>query len=290
MCLGITIVKNNEITQCLSYLINPEQPFRSINTQIHGISKADVAEASIFPGVWQEIKHLFRHYPVVAHGASFEKSVLEKTALRYKFNLPTITYYDTLYLAQENYPMLGSYELKSICRDLGIEMGCHHQCDADSDAAAKIMIKMVENEEFVIYPWAIGASYDPIDEVLVEEGYNYNNPSRTPEFVEAKVEYDAVAELVFEKSRFVLTGDIEGFTRGEIENMITSRGGNVVGSVSKKTNYLIIGKQDISVVSDQENAKSGKIRKAEELRATGCDIKFIRGEDFVALYNVNFSA
>ena len=52
----------------------------------------------------------------------------------------------------------------------------------------------------------------------------------------------------------VATGTLEGFTRDEIKEAILSRGGKAAGSVSKKTDYVVVG----------ENAGS-KATKAEEL-------------------------
>lgn len=53
---------------------------------------------------------------------------------------------------------------------------------------------------------------------------------------------------------FVVTGTLEYFTRDEVKAYIEGRGGNVTGSVSKKTDYLVAG----------ENAGS-KLEKAREL-------------------------
>ena len=48
---------------------------------------------------------------------------------------------------------------------------------------------------------------------------------------------------LLENLTFVLTGTLETYTRNEITEMITSRGGKVSGSVSKKTNYVIAGSE-----------------------------------------------
>ena len=40
---------------------------------------------------------------------------------------------------------------------------------------------------------------------------------------------------------FVLTGELKNFTRDEAKDMIRKAGGNVSGSVSKNTNYVVAG-------------------------------------------------
>lgn len=52
----------------------------------------------------------------------------------------------------------------------------------------------------------------------------------------------------------VVTGSLEGFTRDGAKEAIVSRGGKAAGSVSRKTDYVVVG----------ENAGS-KAVKAEEL-------------------------
>lgn len=47
--------------------------------------------------------------------------------------------------------------------------------------------------------------------------------------------------LPFEDKSFVLTGALEGYTRNELKQILESLGGRVVGSVSAKTDYLVVG-------------------------------------------------
>ena len=65
----------------------------------------------------------------------------------------------------------------------------------------------------------------------------------------------------------VVTGTIEGFSRESAEDAITSRGGKAVGSVSKKTSFVVVG----------ENPGS-KAAKAESL-----GVPILDGEGFVRL-------
>ena len=45
----------------------------------------------------------------------------------------------------------------------------------------------------------------------------------------------------FENKKFVVTGTINGYSRDEIKDAITMRGGSVVNSVSKKTDVVVVG-------------------------------------------------
>lgn len=66
---------------------------------------------------------------------------------------------------------------------------------------------------------------------------------------------------------FVLTGELDGFTREEAKDMIRKQGGNVASSVSKKTSFVLAG----------ENAGS-KLQKAQEL-----GVRVINEKEFVEL-------
>lgn len=59
-------------------------------------------------------------------------------------------------------------------------------------------------------------------------------------FVENKTDLDS-EDLQLAGLVFVLTGKLHSFTRGEIREIIQSSGGKVAGSVSSKTDYVLVG-------------------------------------------------
>ena len=76
--------------------------------------------------------------------------------------------------------------------------------------------------------------------------------------------------MPFEGMRFVVTGRLEGFTRSEAESFIKERGGQVSGSVSKKTSYVVVGEEPGSKRDDAERLgvavwEKGLINLEEEL-------------------------
>jgi len=67
--------------------------------------------------------------------------------------------------------------------------------------------------------------------------------------------------------QFVLTGTLENFNREEAKNLIEQLGGRVTGNVTKKTDYLVLGKEP-----------GQKYQKAKEMK-----IKIINEEEFVKM-------
>ncbi|MDO5710442.1 MAG: helix-hairpin-helix domain-containing protein, partial [Micrococcales bacterium] len=80
-------------------------------------------------------------------------------------------------------------------------------------------------------------------------------------------ERDASVTRTLEGLTVVVTGSLTGFSRDESKEAILSRGGKAAGSVSKKTDFVVVG----------ENAGS-KATKAEEL-----GLRILHEDEFVAL-------
>lgn len=76
---------------------------------------------------------------------------------------------------------------------------------------------------------------------------------------------------------FCLTGDFEAGSRQAVEAYFVQNGGIAAGNVTKKTQYLIVGKNG----SEHWSAGNygGKIKKALQLQEKGCSIKIIKEEN-----------
>lgn len=73
--------------------------------------------------------------------------------------------------------------------------------------------------------------------------------------------------------QFVFTGTLEKMSRKDAMQLVVDFGGSVGNSVTKKTNYLVLGNNDYC--SSIKDGKSNKQKKAETLKLGGNDIEII---------------
>lgn len=284
--IGLVLVRNGEIVDEYHSLINPAQPFNRHCIAVHGITASDVKNAPLFSEMWPELKPYFSRYPVVGHNILFDKFVLEKAVRRSGLELLPLVYYDTLGLCRYNFPDANGFDLASACLAFGVPLMQHHNALDDARAAAQLMIALMENEGRAIFPAALGDAIDRCFDVEdpdneVHEDATQPTQARGPEYATTTAEMDTVERIVFPGSTFVLTGTIGNYDRLELERLIESYGGNVTRSVSRRTTYVIVGLQDLTLVCDREGAKSRKILKAEELRSQGHNVKIVDAAVFV---------
>jgi DNA ligase (NAD+) len=109
----------------------------------------------------------------------------------------------------------------------------------DLDALSQASLEELENIPGIgpniaqaIIDWFNRSSNQQVLRKIKESGVWPSAETKT----EADLEDLPLAGLVF-----VLTGKLEGYTRGEIKEIIQSSGGKVTGSVSAKTDYVLVG-------------------------------------------------
>lgn len=111
----------------------------------------------------------------------------------------------------------------------------------------------------VILEWIQSSSSKDVVQHLLDEGINIQEENRV------------IENQLFNNQTFVITGTLS-HPRKYYQELIEERGGKVVGSVSKKTNYVLLGK----------NAGS-KEEKARGLINKGAPIKIINEERFLEM-------
>lgn len=139
--IGLTFVKDWQITETKSWLIRPKyNAFDYFNILIHGITPEDVADQPEFDTLWEELRPLLENQLLIAHNAAFDLSVLRKTLETYRLPFPELHYSCSYIFSKKVWLGLSRYDLKTLCQFNNIDL-IHHRAGPDSRATAELVIK-----------------------------------------------------------------------------------------------------------------------------------------------------
>lgn len=281
--LGVAIVVDGIIVESKSSLIRPhEMRFAGWNTRIHGITEEDVINAPTIADIWPNFLNLIKGKLVIAHNASFDISVLRHSLHAAKIPFPRFKYLCSHKLSQKAWPSLVSHNLSFLASYHNIEL-THHDPESDARAAAELVIQAGKDN-------SIACPLDLADHLNVTIGELYPDgswlPSSSLRHRGRKDEFNFILPDNLEISSHPLndkvvafTGKVDFCTRDEAFNIVELLGGRPKTTVTKNTDYLIAGVQDLRFLAEGQT-ESSKLKKAKELRKNGKDIQIISSKDF----------
>lgn len=280
--MGVAVIEGNAIRSKASWLIRPPTlHFDSYNTFIHGITARDVKDQPEFNELWGNLRQFFEGTLVIAHNASFDMSVLRHVLDNYHIAYPKIDYYCTRVIAKCTWPSLMSYSLPIIASHLGIEFK-HHDAQEDAVACAQIALRA-----------CLAAGVETVDRVaagtailkgqLFPGGYK---PCRLkPSYVRPNTVRPTVDSFDSDHPFFgkcvAFTGTLRSMTRTEAMQRVVDSGGYCSASITKSTDYLVFGDQDLRKLKG--HLKSGKLRKAERLISAGAELEMLPEADLLQM-------
>ena len=100
-------------------------------------------------------------------------------------------------------------------------------------------------------------------------------------FVNPSQDTDSVSDISFKDKICVLTGDFKSGSKAEIEKNIVSKGGYVKSGVSKKTDFVIVGR--FGSAEWKCGNYGTKIKKAKELQADGAKVQIISEDSYLEM-------
>ena len=182
--IGIAQVQVGKIKRAASFLVNPEEPFESFQTSLHGINEEAVSEAETMLSIHPKLCRLIERAPLASHSL-FDKQALEKAASKYGLTMPQIRWLDTGRVARTAWPDRydgSSWGLKKIAADLGIEF-LHHDAAEDARAAAEILLHACRHTGFDVDDWLEKAGYErsPAAQTNTQQVQQTNHESKISE-------------------------------------------------------------------------------------------------------------
>ena len=294
--LGMTKVVDGVITDARYELFSPPRGYDSFdprNIAIHGITQKDVVGKPEFGALWPKLFRFIGGLPIIAHNASFDLSVLRATLSASNLDWPPLDYACT-YVFSKNQFDLPRHRLPDVALAAGVKWdnAQHHDALFDSRVCAEIVISLAGKKN-------VSELQDLLDSMNLEMGelfvdgwstcrsknvsrYSHQSSGERALTVgQVKLNPEADPSHPFFGQVVVFTGAIS-IPRPEAWRLVAEVGAIPKDGLSKKTNFLVLGEQDLSKLKAGET-KSSKHREAEELKEKGSHIEIIDERDFFAL-------
>jgi DNA polymerase-3 subunit epsilon len=149
--IGIVGFRDGREVFAWETLVDPRDEFSSFNIGIHGITAQQVAGQPGFAQIHAVVDSHLNGRITVAHSA-FDKGALA-AACRVGARPPIeTTWLDSVRVAQQAWPQLGSHRLNVLSRFLGIEHR-HHDALSDARAAGMVIVKAIEHTGIDLQGW-----------------------------------------------------------------------------------------------------------------------------------------
>jgi DNA polymerase-3 subunit epsilon len=282
--VAIAVVSDSTPLRTKSWLIRPEpSEFAGFNVMLHGITEAHVAEAPTFPEIWSELKLYIGDKLVIAHNASFDMSVLRHLFGKYSIDHPPIRYYCTRTLSRAAYPGMISYTLELMAERLRISYMHPHDPACDAAAAAELALHCCNQLGAPSIEAYFEASSITCGQLFPGGYRSWRHPTSSgvhPRDLKPDSD-DLDPSHPFYGKTIVFTGALDGMPRSWAMQRVVNAGGECGLSVTKKTDFLIVGQQDFRKF--RGGNKSSKMRKAEDLLSKGVEIEILPEPEFMRM-------
>lgn len=252
--IGLVKVLGGTVHQAFYSLINPVPDDRDmLNTAVHGITPDMVANAPTYAQLFPLLKSFIQDLPIVCHNRGADINIMQRCMDYYGLTgIDTTNNYCTFEMTGQS--------LTACCKQHGIPMGEHHNALDDALACAKVFLACQGNIVATTFRGGIAAAMasaaakkferstlDPLDDDQVQN-----------------------KDTVFFHANVVITGTFTAFPdRNELGKRLQSLGADINTGISGKTTMVVMGL----------GAGPAKVKKIEELRAKGHDIRIIYEEE-----------
>ena len=262
--IGVTIVENGVIKgTTVDYIQPPGNKYEIGCINVHHITPDQTRCAPTFDVIWQNYKDLFENYPIVAHNAPFDESVLRANLEYYRIPHNNIDKFICTYHIYQ-------LSLDKLCFIFNLNDDGHHDAGFDSLRCAQFYKFYLEGVQPDLSKLA-----DYIPES--ERHMSIKQHKQLKGDVLQKDLTNADPNNPFYNKKVVITGVFDT-EREVLAHKLKSLGADLDTTITKRTNFVFVGR----------DAGPAKMVKLQTLIDCGCDIRQLGQEDVNQLLTDNF--
>lgn len=259
-------VRNGESVDTYSTLVKAVYGVDSYVTYLTGITNEMLKSAPKINEILPEYIEFLGDDILVGHNVHFDINFIYDNAVTILEKSLTNNFIDTLRLSRKLLPNLNSHRLLDMAKHYSINVDVSHRALSDCFTTLAVF-NALKGEYFERY-----SSVEEIQSLFKPLQYRLD-------FLNIKASTDDFDEShPFFNKQCVFTGALEKMKRTDAMQLVVNIGGKVADSVTKKTNFLVLGNNDFC--KSIKDGKSNKQKKAEAMKLSGADIEIISEQVF----------
>lgn len=255
-------VRDRMVSDVFSALINPGYEIPSFISELTGITNKMLESAPRIESVLPDFISFLGDDIVVGHNVNFDINFLYDNSIELLSKPLSNDFIDTMRLARKIFPNAPHHRLQDISAMLSVNYSGAHRAEQDCRITYQCYVKM-------------------IDKAIEQFGSVESMPSisKRKQTISDPSKIDISDDIDFADKTVCLSGNFKTGTKYEIGTILAERGANIIESVNKKVDYLIVG--------EEGNEKwaygqfGNKISKAMEMQAKGHHIAILRESDVI---------
>ena len=269
--ISATKVVGGKFADTYSQLVKPEEPVSDFITKLTGISNEMLADQPAISDALPQFLDFVGSSLLVGYNVNFDINFLydaAKKLLDIEFNNDFV---DVLRIARRIHPELPRRKLKDMVAYYKLDDIGSHRAEADSIQTYLVLSRLRDD---------VIAQYGSLDEF--QKAIKKHNAHGVKS---CEISSDDSAHLpdhpLYGKV-CVFTGVLEKMPRRDAMQLVANIGGLLGDSVTKKTNYLVLGNNDYC--KSIKDGKSNKQKKAEQLILDGQDLQILSEDAFYSMF------
>lgn len=231
-----------------------------------GITNEMLSSAPQPQGVFEKYFDFIGNSVVIGQNVNYDINFLYDNFEHYIGQTFGNDFVDTMRISKNLHPEDAHHSLVAICNRYGIDYIGAHRSLQDCLLAHSALISLCDDARNTF------GSYDGFLNSIKERRKRYTHTYlRAKDISCTEIDFDKTHPLYGKVC--VFTGALERMIRRDAMQLVANFGGINADSVTKKTNYLILGNNDYC--KSIKDGKSSKQKKAEKLKLDGLDIEIL---------------